>query len=252
MRRAAGLSLIVAALGAVAVPSPARAQAEQAPPDYVPPGAPAAEPGQPAPATPVQPGIADPGSSPAPPPPAWDAQPKWHIAIGPRMAVQLGDGPVGLPRIGYGGGVQVVRALVPLKRLRFGVGVDFAYDRIYRDKVAPESGTQFLSHASFAALGVFDGLFGRVRPWLALGGGLSVASYEDPPAFVGAKGSSELAAVGLVHVGLGLGVRIYESFELGLRGDFNFTFSDVRVGTPSRQPFQPGLFALGLDLGFRF
>lgn len=231
-------------------PALAHAQAEPAPENYVPPGrttplpptslhgetpesAPAGEPGAP------------PAAAPAPPP-------KWHIAAGPRMAVRLGDGPAKLPVIGYGGGVNLARTLLPFGRFRLGVGFDFAYDWIFRDLAAPFSGSQYVSHASFAAVGVLDGLFGRVRPFLEVGGGLSVASYADPSAPMNTPAFGTIAAVGLVHLALGLGVRVWETFEIGLRGDFNFTFSSTEVGTPPAPAFQPGLFALGLDLGFLF
>jgi hypothetical protein len=219
----------------------AHAQAEPAPEDYVPPQKRG---------LPPEPG---PGSSEGLPR-LPEAIPRWHLAVAPRMAVRLGDGPPQLPVVGLGGGVQVARALVPLGRVvRFGVGFDFAYDRVYRDERAPASGTQFLSHATFAAVGVFDALVGpgaRVRPYLALGGGLSVAAYADPAAQP--KAINEVAALGLLHAALGVGVRVWESFELGLHGEVDLTFSDTNVGDPPKPIFQPGLFALALDVGFRF
>jgi len=63
---------------------------------------------------------------------------------------------------------------------------------------------------------------------------------------------NDVAALGLVQLSLGVGVRVWGSFELGLHGEFDFTFSNVTVGDPPKPVFQPGLFALGLDLGFRF
>ena len=224
------------------LPALAWAQAEPAPEDYVPPykrGLPPERANEP--------------EGPAQLP---QTVPKWHIAVAPRMVVRLGDAPPGLPTIGLGGGVQVARALWPLGRtLRFGVGFDFAYDRLFHDKAAPATGTQFLSHATFAAVAIVDALVGkdgRVRPYLGVGGGLSVAAYEDPPPQAGLKGVSEVAALGLVHLTLGLGVRTWESFEIGVHGEVDFTFSDTTVGTPPKPIFQPGLFALALDLGFRF
>ncbi len=215
----------------------ARAQAEQAPPEYVPPNRPSGPRATPPPTSPD-----------APPPPPRKVlpqdEPKWHALVAPRMVVRLGDGPAGLPVIGYGGGVAVGRALVPLGRARFGLGFRFAYDRVFADKPAPLSGTQFLSHATFGVALQIDGIYGRVRPWGSVGGGMSVAVYEEP-ALPGIKGASLVGVAGLVQLALGLAVRVYESFELGLHGEFNFTFSD----TPE---FTPGLFALALDIGFRF
>src|SRR6185503_13366381 len=117
---------------------------------------------------------------PPPPPPKRlpSDEPKWHALVAPRMVVRLGDGPPGLPQIGYGGGVAIGRALVPLGRARFGVGFRFGYDRIFRDRES--AGTQALAHATFGASLFIDGLYSRLRPWLSVGGGMSVASYDAP------------------------------------------------------------------------
>lgn len=232
-------------------PALALAQAEPAPPDYVPPPPDApAEPGTPAPSPPAEPAWPEPNGAPLPPP--GEPPPKWRLAVAPRLGVLLAQGPSGLPQIGYGAGVSAARALVPLGRLRFGVGLDVAYDRFYRDKPAPDAGTQFLSHATFAAVALLDAVAGRFRPFLGVGGGLSVAAYEDPSSRGGVPSVSRVEVLGLVHLTGGLGVRVYESFELGLHGEVNLTFSNFQAGTPPRDVFQPGLFALGLDIGFRF
>jgi hypothetical protein len=115
-------------------PALARAQAEPAPPGYVPPGQhePAAQPPSPY---------------------------KWHVAVDARLAVPLGTMPPDLAPVGYGAGVQITRALVDVGRMRFGVGGDFAYQRI------PDSTSDhFLSHMTFAALAVLDGWCDRLRP----------------------------------------------------------------------------------------
>ena len=93
-----------------------------------------------------------------------------HRRRRPRLAVALGT-PPGLPPVGYGGGVQVTRALIDVGRMRFGVGVDFGYVRFSASRSASD---EYLSHMTFAALVVLDGIFGRVRPWIAVGAGLSV------------------------------------------------------------------------------
>jgi hypothetical protein len=209
------------------------AQAEPAPEGYVPPhrrGAPPVEPG--------------PRETPS-------GLPKWHISVAPHLNVLLSDGPAGLPTLGYGGGVQVTRALLPLGRGRFGVGFDFAYDRF--SHALASGGTQLDAHALFALMAIVDGIAGRVRPWLGVGGGLSVVNYENPtPTAVNPGGISLVGAVGLIKLALGLGVRVYEQLEVGLRADFDLTFSSQKAGTPPRDVFAPGLFSLGLDFGFRF
>jgi hypothetical protein len=166
----------------------------------------------------------------------------------------IGDAPAGLT-VGYGGGVRLHAALLPLGPLRFGVGVQFAYDRLSRDKpgASVTSTTQALSHATFAALAILDGLFGRLRPWVGIGGGFSVAGYDDPSVNGSPPMPVHLATVvPLVQVAAGLGVQVYESFEIGLRTDVNLTFSSAAAGQPPRTVFEPGLATLSLDLGFRF
>lgn len=248
--RSIGLALacVVALAGSLTSSRAARAQAEPAPEGYIPPGKSAPLPPT-ATTTPPPSATGEPGAPPyvKPEPP-----PLWHVAAGPRMAVRLGSGPPKLPVIGYGGGVNISRALVPFGRLRFGVGFDFAYDRIFRDLAAPLVGSQELSHATFAAVAVVDGLFGRVRPFFEAGGGLSVGDYNNPEVAAGAKAESAIEALGLIHLALGLGVRVWESFEIGLRGELNLTFSSTQLGTPPQPVFAPGLFDLALDLGFRF
>src|SRR3954454_14721313 len=85
----------------------------------------------------------------APPPSPY----KWHISANARLAVPLGATPPNLSSVGYGGGIQIARALVDAGRMRFGVGADFAYQRI------PHASDEFLAHTTFAALAILDGIF---------------------------------------------------------------------------------------------
>ena len=199
----------------------ARAQAEPAPEGYVPPGKHEPE---------------------APPP----SPLKWHLAVDARLAVPLGAVPSNLASVGYGGGVQITRALVDLGRMRVGVGADFAYQRI------PHASDEFLSQMTFAALAVLDGIFGRVRPWIAAGAGISVAEYRKPATIQMPVAIDSNAVVPLVEAGLGLDVEVARHVDVGLAGELDLTFSSLTVGTPSVQAFQPGLFSARLELGFRF
>jgi hypothetical protein len=215
---------------AIAPPTSAWAQAEPAPPGYVPPGKHKPE---------------EPTPSPL----------KWHVAVDARLAVPMATTTTGLPPVGWGAGVALSRALVEFGRMRFGVGADFAYQRVQHDKqtTIPFGPTQqFLSHMTFAGLLVLDGILGRVRPWLAAGAGLSVAQYRDPPADAMKMDVNANAVVPLVQLGLGLGVELRHNVDLGVGGQFDLTFSSLSVGAPPQQPFQPGLFSVRLDLGFRF
>lgn len=203
------------------LPALARAQAEPAPPEYVPPG----------------------HREPEPPPPS---PYKWHIAAHARLAVPLGATPPNLAPVGYGGGVQITRALVDVGRMRFGLGGDFAYQRI------PHANDEFLSHMTFAALAVLDGIFGRVRPWIAAGAGLSVGEYRKPATEQMPIAIDVNTVTPLVEGALGLDVMIARNVDIGVAAELDLTFSSLTVGAPPVQAFQPGLFSVRLGIGFRF
>ncbi len=216
--------------GVLASAGAAYAQAEPAPPSYVPPGH-----------------HGDPERPTAP------ASDRWHLMAFPRLTFGLGGGPGSLPRIGWGGGVELSYAIVAFGPVRFGVGGSFAFDRFTHDYTA--GGTQSLQHNAFAALFIFDAIVGPngiIRPFVGLGGGLSAADYRDP----GPPRVDEVDVVGMIKAELGLGVRIFSSekvgVEVGLHGDTEVTFSTFKSGTPPRSVFSPGLVAIALDLGFRF
>jgi hypothetical protein len=219
---------------AMALPSTVLAQAEPAPEGYVPPSQ-RQIPGQPRE-----------GDS-------WKLdpnQPKWVISVAPRLALVLGPTTMAVPSIGPGGGVSVHRALLRLgSALRLGVGFDFAYDRVYHGDSSEQ-----LAHATFAGVVVLDALVGpadRLRPYLAVGGGVSVGDYEDAMAPVGTP-RSLTEALGLVHLKTGLAVRVIQTFELGAHVEANLTFSGTTAGAPPVQVFQPGFLEVALDFGFRF
>ena len=204
------------------MPALAWAQAEPAPPGYVPPG----------------------HHEPEEPPPS---PLKWHVSANARLAVPLGTVPAELASVGYGGGIQLTRALVDFGRMRFGVGADFAYQRI------PHSTDDFLSDMTFAALLVLDGIFGRVRPWLTAGAGLAVDEYRKPAdPMTMAVAIDANAVVPLVQLALGLDVEISHNVDIGVGAGLDLTFSSLSVGSPPIQAFQPGLFSVRLGVGFRF
>ena len=239
-RRVRALALAGLAWLATGLASPSvRAQAEPAPEDYVPP---------------KERNLPPEERTPKEPEPLARELPKWHLAVAPRLVLSLGV-PDGLPAAGLGGGIGIARALLQLGQwLRLGAGFDFAFDRLSSDINRPSQADRSLSHASFALVAVLDALVGpgrRLRPYVAAGGGLSVGSY-----FARATPTTPtvdlVEALGLIHVAAGLGVRVYEGFEVGLHGELNATFSSTRTGSPPQPVFQPGLFELALDLGFRF
>lgn len=218
-------------LGCVVAGSPSRAwaQAEPAPPEYVPPG----------------------HEKPAPPPSPY----RWHIGVDADLAVPLGALPPSLPPVGWGAAVQIARALADLGRLRLGLGASFAYRRVQHDKTSaiPFGDTQqFVSHMTFAGLLMLDGIFGRVRPWLGVGGGVSVAQYQNPATEPSQSATNLGAVLPLIQVAAGVGVEVWKHMDIGLAGEIDPTFSSVAIGMPARTVFSPGLFALRLGAGFRF
>lgn len=183
--------------------------------------------------------------------------PKWRVAVHPRLAVRTGDNPAGLPRIGYGAGVQVFRALVDVGPLRFGLAADFAYDRFSQfhstGSFGQPPGEQALSHSTFAISAVFDGIFGqtqRWRPWIAAGPALSIGTYEDSQ-MVATNSVHDVSALPVLKVQLGLGFRVYQSMELGLHAEYDVVFTGPSGGTPAKPLYEPGWFVAGLDIGFR-
>ena len=155
--------------------------------------------------------------------------------------------PPNLSPVGYGGGVQLTRALVDVGRMRLGVGGDFAYQRI------PRASDEYLSHTTFAALLVLDGIFGRVRPWLGVGAGLSVAQYRKPrharharridvDTVAGARRRSPSASTS----------RSPATSTSASAPASTSTFSSLDRRHPPVQAFQPGLFSARLGVGFRF
>jgi hypothetical protein len=227
--RNAVVALAVAlALALTCAPRRAAAQAEPAPPGYVPPG------GQPV----------------EPPPSPY----KWHLAADARVVVPLSAPPPALPQVGWGAGIQLTRALADLGRLRFGLGADFAYLRVEHTHQKPLGldDKQLLANTTFAGLLVLDGIFDRLHPWLAAGGGFSVAQYHDAANGDVMTTTDVLAVVGLIQVGLGLDIALYKTVELGLGGQFDFTLSDRQAGNPPTRVFTPGFFSGRVGVGFRF
>ncbi|HZS40856.1 MAG TPA: hypothetical protein VFF06_28680 [Polyangia bacterium] len=187
---------------------------------------------------------------PVPPSESGESQepPKWNLGVGPRLSILLGDSAAGVPQVGYGVTLRLHFSFLKLGPLRLGAGFHFAHDRF------SGAGATTVAHSTFAVLAVIDGLFGRVRPWLGVGGGFSLADYQglDQPAAPPPMRVDFLSVVPLVTVAAGVAVRLYAGFELGLRADFDLTFSSQAAGVPRRGVFSPGLVGLTLDLGFRF
>lgn len=218
------VSLPVRSLALIAcllvAPALAHAQAEPAPEGYVPPGK----------------------EAPPPPPPARE---KNHIAADVRVAVPMGGQLPGIARVGVGAGVQLSRALLDVGRMRLGAGFDFGYLRLGDD-------FNQVANWTFAALGVLDGIFGRWRPWLAVGAGIAVGQFRQPAADPSMPPLAYVGVLPLVQLSLGLDIAISRGVEVGIGGEFDLTFSSLVLGSPPARPFDPGMFAARAGIGFRF
>jgi hypothetical protein len=105
---------------------------------------------------------------------------------------------------------------------------------------------------TFAALLVLDGIFGRLRPWITAGAGLSVAEYRKPATEIMPMAIDVDAVVPLVQLALGLDIELARNVDIGVGAGLDLTFSSLTVGAPPVQAFQPGLFSARLGVGFRF
>jgi hypothetical protein len=105
---------------------------------------------------------------------------------------------------------------------------------------------------TFAVLAVLDGIFGRVRPWIAAGAGLSVAEYRKPATVEMPTAIDVNPVMPLIEGALGLDVMVARNVDIGLAGELDLTFTSLTVGAPPVQAFQPGLFSARLGIGFRF
>ena len=187
-----------------------------------------------------------------------NARVKWLVAVNPRLVVALGT-PAGLPRLGYGIGFSIGRALVVRGRLRLGLGAGFSYEHVQREKHPPaglENGdiVQQLSQFGFSLDLRIDGIVGGgiVRPWVSLGPAFSVGDYKDPPSSTNPKGIERAAVVPALRASLGIGFRVWGQVELGPRFEWLATFGGPQVGAAEDAVFRPGNFSIGLDGGLRF
>jgi hypothetical protein len=183
---------------------------------------------------------------------------RWLVAVQPRLVIGLsGNGE--LPRVGYGFGLNIGRALLVRGAVRLGLGASFAYDRVAYDN-KQDSQQNFsnsvtsIAHASFSADLRLDALLlaGRIRPWAMLGPALSVATYSEPAPPQASSGPSSTHALPALRAAVGLAGLVWRSLELGAHLEWLVTFDGPSLGTPPVQPLTPGTFSVGLDVGFRF
>ena len=217
----------IVAYCAIASQTNAWAQAEPAPPGYVPPG----------------------HHEPEAPPPS---PLKWRIAADGRIPIPWRE-PQSLPSVGWGAGVQITRALVDIGRIRFGVGADFGYSRISTSpSVSVPDLSEHLAEMTFAGLFVFDAIVGAVRPWFAAGAGIVVGWYFQPNPNPMQPPTDAQTVLPLVTLELGISYAVYKGIDIGLAAHLDLTFSSLSVGIPPFRVFDGGIFAPRIQLGFRF
>jgi hypothetical protein len=234
------------ALGALA-PGAAFAQAEAAPPGSVAP-----------PDSAPRAAASSQGDPPRRPLPA-----RVRVAGNVRFSGLLGETATAAAPLGWGFGLQLSAALLPVGYMRFGFVLDFAQDRFQRAITGYPETPQLLLHNTFAVQALLDLPTRFVRPYLAVGAGLSAARHESPlpdPAQQ-APQTLELATLPLVRVSAGVAVSPLRWFEIGVSGELSFTFSDHRGGVLDQgtmaapamaQLFSPGWGSLATWVGYCF
>jgi len=194
----------------------------------------------------------------------------WNITVQPRLVIALGDGNgSGLPRFGYGAGASFSRAVLVFGRVRLGLGITFSYERQQHETVRAPSfqvgdTTQFLSHASFSADVKLESFYlrGVLRPWIALGPALSIASYSEPPSTAFQDGIKNTSVLPGLRAGVGIAGTVTNGVEIGGRAEWLATFNGPQLGEfvstdpmlarKPITPMTPGNFSVGVDVGFRF
>jgi hypothetical protein len=192
------------------------AQAEQAPPE---------------PAAPAPPPVA---SAPASSPPT-------SLALHGRFAYRPGDSVGPAPAAGFSLGATfehryaVVGDLVGL-----GVGVDFFHDRFSRDGQYMSTTPELLLQTSFVALQTVSVALGRVRPWVAGGGGLSFAHFTGTgltDTGMPLPGVSDNELQPLVRAAAGLDIGLRADLAVVVRADYTHPLTRPTFGGFAYSPF---------------
>jgi hypothetical protein len=196
------------------------AQAEAAPPE--PPPSPAAAP------------------APAPPPEIEPPRvPTNTVAVHGRFAYRPGDDGTVAPRGGFSLGATFHHRYARLADVvGLGAEIDFFHDHFSSDGQYITVNPRRLTHDSFVALQTLAlEPQAPVRPWIAAGGGLTIAQ----------AGATEIQPV--VRGALGLDVTIAPRTALVLRGDYTMPLTQPALAGVAESPF--GGF-LDVGLGFLY
>jgi hypothetical protein len=206
------------------------AQAEQAPPEPAPPRA-------------------APTVTEAPPPPASS------LALHGRFAYRPGDSVGPAPAAGFSIGATVEHRYALLGGLLgLGVAIDFFHDHFAADQQFVTSSQQLLTQTSFAALQTVSVTLGRVRPWVAGGGGLSFAYFSGTGLTdmgTPLPGVSDNELLPVVRTAAGLDVTVRGDLAIVVRADYTHPLSRPTFGGFASSPFGD-LVDAGVGVLFRF
>jgi hypothetical protein len=255
------------------LPPPSAAPAPAVPPVIFPAAAPGdptlptlptspASPMSPATALPAAPGTAAPSAlATVPlPPAAFDNA----LGIYGCFAYRLGnEGQSVGPAIGFSlGGEYERRYFATPPGLELGAGLDFFYDRFASDvtgsaMVAPGqeqayAAQRLLSQTSFALIQTAAWRIGRVRPFVKLGFGATIAYFSSPE--LQFRPGSFDAVQPLGRAATGLSVVVYRNIALSLRIAYShlFTRPVYRANDAATYSFLGDLFDLGLGVVMPF
>ena len=184
---------------------------------------------------------------------------RWLLWLDPRFVVSMGNGDDGLQRLGFGAGVGISGAFAVFGRSRLSLGVSFAYERRQETRVPPPNLSNgdtvaYAAHASFSADLKLDAFFleGALRPWIAIGPAMSVASYSSPPIVADPMPVSATSVLPGLRAGVGIAGEVSPRIEVGGRVEWLATFGGDALGMRGIRPLTPGDFSVGIDVGFRF
>jgi hypothetical protein len=220
---------------------------------------------EPAPAEPpAAPSVAPAAAAPAAPAPLADNR----LSVGASYARRLGDegGALG-PRNGFGVGGDYERRIVALpSEIDVSAGVDFRYDKFQTGvtgtsaavpgEVQADAADRVLSQTSFAATGGLGWRWRRLRPFVQVGAGATIAYFSSPEMTL--RPGNLTAVQPLVRGTAGLDVAITPQIGVAVRAAYSHVFThptlttDASSGAPATYSFLGDLFDVGAGvvLGF--
>lgn len=147
------------------------------------------------------------------------------------------------------------------RRLELGLRASFGYHRVSKVVRYPKfttlnlqmevDGDRVMSTGDFVALQTLTGVFGRWRPWLAAGGGLSLGHFTSPePKY--APGESR-RTMPVVQAGAGFHLEVAPQTDGGLQLDWTHPFTSTYASSAGDRFHLFGdRLALRIEMQYRF